>query len=186
MPNEKITVDTEVSTTELACVLGVTGRRIRQIAEDGDIEKIGKGRFNLRESVQKYIKFLLRDTMSDEDLKLEKTKRTADITLKASKARIAKMEADELQGKMHRAEDVAAMTEDLIYTIRSALNALPGRIAVDVAAVASPAEAAEIIRKEVHKVMRELAEYHYDPEKYEKLVRERKNWSTTGCDEDDE
>lgn len=186
MPNEKITVDTEVSTTELACVLGVTGRRIRQIAEDGDIEKIGKGRFNLRESVQKYIKFLLRDTMSDEDLKLEKTKRTADITLKASKARIAKMEADELQGKMHRAEDVAAMTEDLIYTIRSALNALPGRIAVDVAAVTSPAEAAEIIRKEVHKVMRELAEYHYDPEKYEKLVRERKNWSTTGCDEDDE
>ena len=27
---------------------------------------------------------------------------------------------------MHRAEDVAALTEDLVYTIRGALNALPG------------------------------------------------------------
>ena len=76
------------------------------------------------------------------------------------------MEADELQGKMHRAEDVA-MTEDLVFTIRSSLNAMPGRLAVDVAAVSSPAEAAEVIRREVHKVMRELAGYHYDPEKYE-------------------
>lgn len=64
--------------------------------------------------------------MSEEDIKLEKTKKTADVTLKASKARIAKMEADELQGKMHRAEDVAAMTEDLVFTIRSSLNAMPG------------------------------------------------------------
>lgn len=124
--------------------------------------------------------------MSEEDIKLEKTKKTADVTLKASKARIAKMEADELQGKMHRAEDVAAMTEDLVFTIRSSLNAMPGRLAVDVAAVSSPAEAAEVIRREVHKVMRELAGYHYDPEKYEERVRARQNWSAGGRDDDDE
>ena len=124
--------------------------------------------------------------MSEEDIKLEKTKKTADVTLKASKARIAKMEADELQGKMHRAEDVAAMTEDLVFTIRSSLNAMPGRLAVDVAAVSSPAEAAEVIRREVHKVMRELAGYHYDPKKYEERVRARQNWSAGGRDDDDE
>ena len=58
----------------------------------------------------------------------------------------AKAEADELQGKMHRSEDVAAMTTDLIYAIRGAMMALPGRLAVDVASANSPAEAAEIIR----------------------------------------
>lgn len=186
MAEEKITTDTEVSTTELACVLGITGRRIRQLAEDGDLEKTGQGRFNLSESVQRYIKLQARSTMSDDDLKLERTKRTADATLKASKARIAKMEADELTGKMHRAEDVAAMTEDLVYTIRSSLNAMPGRLAVDVAAVSSPAEAAEVIRREVHKVMRELAGYRYDPEKYEERVRARQNWGASGRDDDDE
>ena len=186
MAEEKITVDTEVSTTELACVLGITGRRIRQLAEDGDLDKAGQGRFNLCESVQRYIRLQSKSSLSEEDIKLEKTKKTADVTLKASKARIAKMEADELQGKMHRAEDVAAMTEDLVFTIRSSLNAMPGRLAVDVAAVSSPAEAAEVIRREVHKVMRELAGYHYDPEKYEGRVRARQNWSAGGRDDDDE
>ena len=186
MAEEKITADTEVSTTELACVLGITGRRIRQLAEDGDLDKAGQGRFNLCESVQRYIRLQSKSSLPEEDIKLEKTKKTADVTLKASKARIAKMEADELQGKMHRAEDVAAMTEDLVFTIRSSLNAMPGRLAVDVAAVSSPAEAAEVIRREVHKVMRELAGYHYDPKKYEERVRARQNWSAGGRDDDDE
>ena len=162
-----ITEETEVSTTELACVLGITGRRIRQMAEDGQLQKVSKGRFLLADSVQRYVKF-----------------RVAETTMKASKATIAKLEAEELKGTMHRAEDVAALTEDLVYTIRGALNALPGRLAVDVAAVSTPAEASEVIRKEVSKVMRELAGYHYDPKKYEERVRERRDWSERDSDDE--
>lgn len=186
MESMKITPETEVSTTELACVLGITGRRIRQLAEDGQLEKESKGRFLLCESVQRYIASLAKETVSEEDRRMEKASRTADVTLKASKAQIAKMEADELRGKMHRSEDVAAMTEDLIYTVRGSLMALPGRLAVDVAAAVTPAEAAEIIRKEVHALMRELANYQYDPEKYEERVRARRNWEAGGGDVDDE
>ena len=47
---------------------------------------------------------------------------------------------------MHRSEDVAAMTEDLVYAIRGALMALPGRLAVDVCDVKTPAEVSEVIR----------------------------------------
>ena len=54
------------------------------------------------------------------------------------------------------------------------------------AAVESPAEASEIIRKEVYKVMRELANYRYDPQKYEELVRERRDWDIMERDGDDE
>ena len=166
----KITTETEVSTSELACVLGITARYVRQLTEDGQLEKIKQGRYALCASVQKYIDS--REAVTEDDAKLEKAKRAAEVTLKTSKAHIAKMEADELRGKMHRSEDVAAMTEDLIYTVRGSLMALPGRLAVDVAAVTTPAEAAEIIRKEVHALMRELANYQYDPEKYEERVRE--------------
>ena len=186
MESMKITPETEVSTTELASVLGITGRRIRQLAEDGQLEKESKGRFLLCESVQRYIASLAKETVSEEDRRMEKASRTADVTLKASKAQIAKMEADELRGKMHRSEDVAAMTEDLIYTVRGSLMALPGRLAVDVAAAITPAEAAEIIRKEVHALMRELANYEYNPEKYEERVRDRRNWEAGGGDVDDE
>ncbi len=185
MANTKITSETEVSSSELACVLGITGRNIRQLVEDGQLEKVD-GRFILSDSVQRYVAFKSKRNKDDEEKRLEKTRLTADVTMKASKAQIAKMEADELRGKMHRSEDVAAMTEDLIYTIRGSLMALPGRLAVDVATVTTPAEAAEIIRKEVHALMRELANYQYDPEKYEERVRERRKWEAGGGDVDDE
>ena len=145
MANAKITSETEVSSSELACVLGITGRNIRQLVEDGQLEKVD-GRFILSASVQRYVAFKSKRDKDDEEQRLDKARRTAEVTLRASKAQIAKMEADELRGKMHRSEDVAAMTEDLIYTIRGSLMALPGRLAVDVAATATPAEAAEIIR----------------------------------------
>lgn len=182
---EKITDDTEVSTTELATVLGITARRVQQMAQDGTITPIKRGRFLLGDSVQRYIKFLTNNGPLDEDdKKLEKVRRQSEVTMKASKATVAKLEAEELRGRMHRSEDVAAMTEDLIYTIRGALNALPGRLAVDVAVTETAAEASEVIRKEVHKVMRELAGYRYDPKKYEERVRERRAWSER--DDDDE
>lgn len=121
-----------------------------------------------------------------QEIKQEKAKAAADVTMKIAKANIAKAEADELQGKMHRSEDVAAMTTDLIYAIRGAMMALPGRLAVDVAAAQSPAEAAEIIRREVNKAMRELSNYRYDPKKYEERVRERRAWEAdSGRDADD-
>ncbi len=126
--------------------------------------------------------------MEVEDAKVESGKRKSEAVLKAAKAKIAQqLEAEELGGNMHRSEDVAAMTEDLIYTIRSALMALPGRLAVDACSAQSPAEAAEIIRNEDSLVMQELSGYRYDPKKYEERVRERRSWdSANGRDDDDD
>lgn len=180
-----VTDDTEVSTTELASVLGVTARRVQQLAQDGTIPPVKRGRFLLRDSVQRYINFL--SSREKESTTQDREKQDAEVSIKKSKAIIAMLEAEELQGKVHRSEDVAAMTEDLIYSIRGMLVALPGRLAVDTSAAASPAEAAESIRKEVFAVMEELARYRYDPRKYEERVRERKSWDVINeRDEDDD
>lgn len=180
----KITDETEVNVTELAIVLGLTARRVQQMGQDGTLSTVRRGRYLLADSVQRYINFLSKPAVDEEDRKTEKAKRLAESQIKTSKATVAKLEADELKGNMHRSEDVAAMTEDLIFTIRGALNALPGRVAVDAAAAENAAEVAEIIRKEVHKVMAELADYKYDPRKYEERVRERRSWVTSESDDD--
>ena len=183
MSDDKITAETEVSTTELACVLGITGRRIRQMAEDGQLEKTSRGRFLLCDSVQRYNALSKEKDTSPQD----EERLNAEVSIKKAKATIAVLEANELRGKMHRSEDVAAMTEDLIFTIRGMLVALPGRLAVDAAAAETAAEASEIIRKEVYTVMSELTKYRYDPKKYEERVRERRSWETSdGWDADDE
>ena len=111
----------------------------------------------------------------------------AEADLKFSKAKIAAMQAEELEGNMHRSEDVAAMTEDLIFAIRSGLLALPGRLAVMVSPIISVPECADAIRKEIYHLMEELSRYRYDPEEYARRVRERMDWSTspTGDDNDE-
>ena len=86
------------------------------------------------------------------------------------------MNEQELRGKLHRSEDVEAITSDLIYAVRSALTALPGRLAPDLAAAQTPAEAADKIRKETFFVMKELSLYQYDPQRYRERVRERQKW----------
>lgn len=171
-----INADTEVSTTELAAVLGITARRVQQLIQDGAIDTVRRGTINLSDALQKYIKYLGREGTTDADLKLERDKRKAELLLKESKAHIAEMEAEELAGTMHRSEDVAAVTEDLIYTIRSSLLSLPGRLAMDVAETKTAAEASERIKREVYTVMRDLAKYQYNPQIYAERVRERKEW----------
>jgi TATA-box binding protein (TBP) (component of TFIID and TFIIIB) len=83
---------------------------------------------------------------------------------------------------MHRSDDVESMTEQLVYTIRSMMVALPGRLAVDVAGVMTAAEASVIIRREVNAILDELSNFKYDPAAYAKLVNERQKW--TDADED--
>lgn len=178
---------------DLANLFALTGQWINQLTRDGVLKKrdtpAGK-RYNVVEATRSYVQYL-RDKAAGrgekgipESKELEKFE--AEVRIKQAKAQIAELEAQEVQGMMHRSEDVAAMTEDLIYTIRGSLMALPGRLAVDVSNTQTAAEAADVIRKEVFKLMEELTQYRYDPKKYEERVRDRMKWEARGGDDDDD
>lgn len=178
---------------DLANLFALTGQWINQLTRDGVLKKrdtpAGK-RYNVVESTRAYVQYL-RDKAAGRSDKIPEAKELekfdAEVRIKQAKAQIAELESQELQGIMHRSEDVAALTEDLIYTVRDALMALPGRLAVDVAKAGTAAEAAEIIKREVYAVMKELSSYKYDPEKYEERVRARMDWSAdNGGFDDDE
>ena len=163
-----------VSQDYLAALEGVSRQYIGRLVAQGKLEK-ANGKFNLLENHSRIRaeREAKEEEKTVDDEKSEALKRKSEAQLKQAKATIATLDAKERMGKMHRSEDVAAMTEDLIYAIRSALIALPGRLAVDVMEAKDSAEASEIIRTEIYKVMEELANYEYDPAKYEERVRER-------------
>lgn len=177
-----------VKTADICAMTGKSNQWVGQLVSQGTLNKRSTPHgpmFEVTASMKDYLGMVAAPEKSEDEIKREAAKNSADVTLKVSKATIAKLEAQELQGKMYRAEDIEAITEDLVYTVRGSLMALPGRLAVDVAAAQTPAESAEVIRKEVHKLMRELAQYHYDPKKYDERVRERRAWETNRRDDDD-
>ena len=188
MPEEKtkITDETKCSTTELAMVLGVTARRVQQMAQDGTLQTISRGNFLLADNVQRYIIFISGHQLSAEEKKMEKARKSAEIKMKMAKADIAMLEANELKGNMHRSADVAALTQDMVTAIRAQLTALPGRLSVEVAGSDDPEECSIIIRDAVREIMENLTNYHYNPAKYEKLVRQRRDWAERTVSEEQE
>ncbi len=107
---------------------------------------------------------------------MEEEKTFEDIRLKRAKAEVAELELQELKGSLHAAEDVEAMTLDLVMVIRSSFLALPGRVATELAEIEDAAVISEKLKSEVHSILKDLANYEYDPEEYKKRVRERKGW----------
>lgn len=179
-----------VKTAEVASLLELTPQWVRDLTRQGILKKYNMPageRYNLIECVKAYIKYL-REKVAIKEVKAnpwEETRQQAEADLKRSKADMAALQLKELEGKMHRSEDVEAVMTDIVYAIRSMLMALPGRLAVDVTGARSAAEASELIRAEVYKILGELAGYKYDPDEYARRVRDREGWRDLSDGEDD-
>lgn len=183
--------ESKTCTADVAILFGVTERTIQQLAKDGiiPVKKKRPYEFDLYEAAQEYIRYLSEKVQGRERKTsgtVESEKLRAEIDFKRSKADMAALQLKELEGKMHRSEDVEAMTNDLVYSIRSMLLALPGRLAMDIVEASNANEASAMIRKECHAILNELSKYTYDPNEYQRRVRDRAGWNKIMEDEADE
>lgn len=170
------------STQVIAKIFGVSTRRVEQLKTEGVIKGQGKPtKYDLLPTIQAYIRYLSDKANGREKrqttAELEEAKLRAEVDIKEAKAKAAQMELKELQGKMHRAEDVEAIMTDHVLFLRSMLMALPGKLAVDLAGTHTAPEQAERVKREVYYILEQLADYKYDPEAYRARVRERQGWN---------
>ena len=179
------------STEIMAKLFEMDPRRVQQLAKEGILPAASQRPYkcDLPPTVKPYIRYPRdrangKEAKTADTVKAEADKLRAEADLKQSKAKIAELQLKELEGKMHRSEDVEAMTNDLVYTARSMIMALPGRLAMDVVQTGSANEASALIRTECYKILNELAGYQYDPEAYRRRVRDREGWSDALTDEE--
>lgn len=176
----------------IARLFGKTVRRIQQLTQDGILptEKTPNGkRYDLLPTIQRYIKYLeARAENKHPQSMTEKleAKLDADIKYKKAKADKARLELSELKGQMHRASDIEKLTNELVFSVRSMLLALPGRVAMDLASIDNPVEVSQYMARHVEALLDELAQHEYDPEVYKQMAREREGWNAKENDEDDE
>lgn len=176
----------------IARLFGKTVRRIQQLTQDGILptEKTPNGRrYDLLPTIQRYIKYLEERAENKQPQsmteKLE-AKLDAEIKYKKAKADKARLELAELKGQMHRASDIEKLTNELVFSVRSMLLALPGRVAMDLAAIDNPVEVSQYMARHVEALLDELAQHEYDPEVYKQMAREREGWNAKENDDDEE
>ncbi len=176
-----------VSTRDFAKVVNLTDRAVRQWITQGviPVESQNPYRINVKTGLNAYLSYVKEhNSVDDEKARSEKLRADADYAI--AKARQEEIKLKELEGIMHDSEDVRAMTEDLIYTIRGAIIALPMKVAMDVAAEDNPNKCTEIIRKEVYSILEGLSEYEYSREKYKAHMKERQGDLDPQRDEEDD
>ena len=167
-----------VKSKDLSDVFGTSVRQVQRLTMEGIIEPETPQRpylYDLMTVCRQYCEYITQklqaQTANERIAKLEAEKLKADVEMRAAKAAIAKLEQAELEGKMHRAEDVEAIFMDHVIFLRSMLMALPGKLAVDLAGTHTAAEQAERVKKEVYFILNSLADHQYDPEEYASRVR---------------
>lgn len=179
-------------TDVIARLFDKSTRRIQQLTQDGVLptEQTPQGRrYDLLPTIKRYISYLEARAEKQQPQsmtqKLE-AKLDAEIKYKKAKADKAKLELDELKGQMHRAGDIEKLTNELVFSVRSMLLALPGRVAMDLAGINKPVEVSQYMARHVEALLNQLAQHEYDPEVYKQLVREREGWQTEENDDDED
>lgn len=156
----------EVTQKELARILGISDRRIRQLGEEGFFTRSDDTKkYNLTRCVQEYIRYKVEaetgDTKSvDYDKERAKHEKT--------KGEIAKLRLRKLRGELHEAADVEAAVGGMLVDFRSRVLALPSKLAPRLLGMIDPNEVMEVLKTELRGTLEALAEY--DPAAYQEVI----------------
>lgn len=179
-----------LSTVQLGKILRLTDERIRQLAKEEiiqPVEKNGRGSYFSLNAVGDYCEYLRRYVEKQKNTPLDEQKLQAEVKYKKAKARKAELETAELEGKMHRSEDVETIYSLLIWSARNMLEALPARTAALITGNKTTAEIQTILEEEVKRSLIELKTIDYTSEEFsdqiDKIMRERIGKERTERDE---
>lgn len=152
-----------VGTSTLANILDITDRRVRQLVEEGIINKVKNGSYELIPTLKKYLLYIktksdnkIDSSHSENDFLAEKTMH------ERAKRKIAELELAQMEGKLHDAIDIERELNKMLAAFRAKILAIPSKLAPQLIAQSEISIIENILENEVYGALSELAEY--DPE----------------------
>jgi phage terminase Nu1 subunit (DNA packaging protein) len=146
---------------QIAGVLKLKQRRVQQLVDVGVLPRAERGRYALIPCVHAYIDYLRGDAEGDDDAAgktgIAKESATAKTRMIQARARMAELEADQLDGSMLPRALVERAWADITLTVRSRLLLVPNRAAPLAHAALSVPEAAAAITSALHDALGDLA-----------------------------
>ncbi len=150
-----------VNSATLEKMIGVSDRRIRQLAEEGIVVRAAKGRYKLKDSIMNYI-LTLKVAMEaagtdspDGELDLEEEKAIHERV----KRHISELKLQVMKGELHRSGDVERVMTDMLVSIRARLLAMPTKLAPLLVARNDAGYIRTVINREMLNALNELKDY---------------------------
>lgn len=148
-----------VNTKALAKMFGVTERRVRQFVEEGVIDRVGHGRFNLMDTVNKYIVHLRLSNEGMDESDVEESLEYEKYLHEKAKREKAEIELAHIKGQMHAAAEVEKVMNNMLTSFRAKMLALPTKVAPSLIAQDDISQIESMIESQIHEALTELADY---------------------------
>lgn len=148
-----------VNTEAIAKMFNMTSRRVRQLAEDGVIERAGHGRFNLIDTVSKYVNFLKlsNENLSEDDVS-ESLKYEQWLHEKAKREK-AEINLSHIKKEMHSSSEVEWVMNNMVMNFRQRMLAIPSKCALMLQNIDDPKKIEYILEENINEALVELSEY---------------------------
>lgn len=152
-----------VNQKELANILGISARQIRNLQHDFDFfakQENGRG-YDLSKCVQEYIEYKVKAEVpkgTTVDIEKEKAEHER-IKKNMSSLKLRKMKRE-----LHEAADVEIFLSEMLYNFRNKLLATPTKVATLIVGEKDVNQIISILTKEMNDILDELSEY--DPEEF--------------------
>lgn len=148
------------STAVIANMFGLTTRRIRQLVEDGVIDRVSNGNFKLEETVKQYILHLKLNANATAQLSESEADYNKENALhERAKRKKAELELALMQGSVHKGEDVETVMIDMLSRIKSKLMSIPSKMAPILGEEIDINKIQELLTDEIYMTLEELSEY---------------------------
>lgn len=155
----KLDERTIVNTKTIAKMFNMTERNVRYLVEEEVIGRVGHGRYDLIDTVSRYITFLkmasdgLDEQQVAESLEYEKW-----LHEKAKREK-AEIELSHIKKEMHRSDEVEKVLNHMIMAFRSKMLSLPSKVALLLSTIVDVKEIEAILERDIHEALSELADY---------------------------
>lgn len=152
-----------VSAGVLSKIIGVSDRRIRQLADEGILTKVSSGRYNLQESLHSYI--LQLRVANDVEKNQPELEDKLDFGLEKAmhervKRHITELKYSLMKGQVHRSEDVEAVMTNMLINFKTKLISLPSKLTPLLVDRDNKKYILDLLTNEMHEVLNELSEYN--------------------------
>lgn len=156
----KLDEKTVVNTKTISKMFNMTERNVRYLVEEGVISRVTHGRYDLIDTVSRYITFLKMSFDGIDENKVMESLEYEKWLHEKAKREKAEIELAHIKKEMHKADEVEKVQNHMVMAFRSKMLSLPSKVALQLANKDDPKLIEAILERDIQEALSELAEYN--------------------------
>ena len=150
-----MTIPKKCGRDDLSLLLGVSARRVSQLVDKKILVQEARGTFDVLDCVHKFIAY--RETCVAKEHGLGAYGQ-ARAKVYVERAKMMQLKREELEGSLARVDDFQTAAGALMTVFRNQMLGLAAKLAAQLAAIRTPAEAQKLLYGEIHENLLELSQ----------------------------